>query len=70
MVLHELAASAHPDRHPRETLTLLDRIMDINQIWMVDELRNILDRLGAAAPDITGANEYRRLDERLRAAAR
>lgn len=70
MVLHELAASAHPERHPRETLTLLNRIIDIQQIWMADELRDILDRLRAAAPDIAEANEYRRLDERLRAAAR
>ena len=65
-----LFRSAHPDRHPRETLTLLHRIMDIDQIWMADELRDILDRLSAAAPDITETNEYRRLDERLRAAAR
>ncbi|MBX9708674.1 MAG: hypothetical protein K2X61_12150 [Caulobacteraceae bacterium] len=70
MVLHELAASAHPERHPRETLTLLHRCIDIDQIWMANELRNILDRLRAAAPEIAEANEYRRLDERLRAAAR
>ena len=71
MALPELAASAHPEKHPRETLTLLHRIVDIDRIWwMADDLGDILARLRAAEPEIAEANEYRRLDERLRAAAR
>lgn len=68
MVLHELAASDHPDRHPRETVNLLDRVVDLNRLWMADDLRDVLNRVVAADAALADDHIYHRLDERLRAA--
>lgn len=70
MMLHELAASDHPDRHPRGTVTLLDRVIDLDRVWMADDLRDVLDRVVAAEADLADDHIYHRLDERLRAAGR
>ncbi len=66
LALHELRDSVHPDHHPQAAVTLLDRIVDIDRIWMADDLRNILDRAARAAPELRASREFRRLDERLR----
>lgn len=67
LALHELRDSVHPDHHPQAAVTLLDRIVDIDRIWMADDLRNILDRAARTAPELRATREFGRLDERLRA---
>lgn len=66
MALMDLAASTHPDRHPRATLELLEATLDLNQFWFADELRRILNRVRAADGTVTDTVSYRQLDQRLR----
>jgi len=66
IALHDLQGSDHPTVHPRETIALLEAIVDPNQVWFAAELREILDRARAADPDLANLNAYRTLDERLR----
>lgn len=66
MVLMDLGASTHPDRHPRATLDLLEATLDPNQFWFAGEIRGILDRVRAADGTLTDTNAYRQLDQRLR----
>jgi hypothetical protein len=67
-VLNELKESEHPDKHPADTLRLLDAIADAARpTYANDELRNILDRVLRSEPDARENAIYRRWDESLRA---
>lgn len=70
MALHDLARSDHPQVHPRQTLALLEAIIDPNQIWFDNELREILNAVRGAEPGLADLNAYRTLDETLRANGR
>lgn len=67
-VLDRLASSAHPDRHPRATLTLIDAILDHGApLFGDDKLRDIIERVRVADPQAIQSPIFRAWNERLRA---
>lgn len=66
--LHSLAASRHPENHPRAVLNLIDALVDPDaRRFGAMDLQNILDRLSAADPQIVHTAAFRTWHERLRA---
>ena len=61
--LFGLSESGHPANHPNDTLQLLGRIMreDVLVVWNKPTLREILDSMRAAKPDLSAAPEFQRL---------
>ncbi|TYB83106.1 hypothetical protein [Maritimibacter fusiformis] len=66
LLLHELAASDHPDQHPKSTMVLIDRLMAPEFHWGGEPFREILERVVASEPALEEDVVYRRWDERLR----
>lgn len=66
-VLHRLAESEHPERHPRATVSLVDKLIQPDAlIFGRQELRNILNRVSESAAELAEDAAFRRWDERLR----
>jgi hypothetical protein len=69
-VVNRLAESAHPDKHPEATLALVDAVVESNIGWVDSELREILDRIQIARPQVAQRARFRVWDDRLRARQR
>jgi len=65
-LLHELAASDHPDQHPKSTMALIDRLIAPEFHWGGEPFRQIMERVVASEPNLEEDVVYRRWDERLR----
>jgi hypothetical protein len=65
LALHRLNETSHPDRHPVETLQLLNAVLDLNAFWIPDNVRGILDRIAKAQPDLKEDPIFRRFTDRL-----
>lgn len=67
-LVNRLEKSRHPDAHPQASLRFLDLLVDRDAFGFgTDRLRRVLDRIGAAAPQVRESQIYRRWDEWLRA---
>jgi hypothetical protein len=65
LALHRLNETSHPDRHPVETLQLLNAVLDLKAFWIPDNVRGILDRIAKAQPDLKEDPIFRRFTDRL-----
>jgi len=68
--VNELAASPHPDRHPRASLEMLGRLVSSNDVQFIEKLRDVLDRVVAADPALRTHNIFQRYDVAMRAVGR
>jgi hypothetical protein len=60
-----LRETSHPDRHPAETLQLLNAVLDFGTFWIHEDVRDILDRIAGAQPVLQEDPIFRRFTERL-----
>jgi hypothetical protein len=66
-IIHHLDNSTHPDKHPNDTLFLLDLLVEPDAFGVGDDtLRRVLERIGGAAPELRNEQVYRRWDDWLR----
>jgi hypothetical protein len=66
-VLHRLAATDHPEKHPNATLSLVDAIVDPEAHRLTSHLPQILQRVVTTAPALRQDAKYRRWNDRIRA---
>jgi hypothetical protein len=64
--IDRLAESVHPDKHPDATVALVDAIVDPKTCWLDAALRDILDRVRIASPQIAQRALFRVWSDRLR----
>lgn len=65
-VIHRLQESDLPTRFPEEALQLLFLILGDQLSWLPPELRQCLDAIGRAIPNLRQDHRFRRLDELAR----
>ena len=64
--IHDLHRSNHPDQHARSSLDLLDSLVEPQGWWFLTEIRDVLDRIAAADPNLRSERSFRSLDTWLR----
>jgi hypothetical protein len=69
-VLGEISKSDHPQKHPRETLKLMAAVIDRDRIYLPNDLRQVLDRLKEADPEIDEEPAFREFATKLRMIAK
>lgn len=66
-LVSRIAKSTHPDAHPRDTLRLIDLLVDPKSfVWGGDILRNLLERIAKVTPAVRGDQSFRNWDELLK----
>jgi hypothetical protein len=67
LIANRLDASQHPDKHPNESLRLLDLLVEPDALGFGgDTLRRVLDRMARAAPELREEQSYRNWIDWLR----
>lgn len=65
-LIERLIATDYPERFSESTLRLLD-VLDTTAIWVDGTVRDLVNRVERASPEIRNNQRFRRLDDDLRA---